>query len=393
MNMKTIVIIGGGASGLMAACCLPHNIKVIILEQHSKVGKKILASGNGRCNFTNLDNNENYYNNKEFVKPTLNRLGVRHTLNFFESRGLMYIVDEEKRVYPYSNNANTIREIIINEIQAKGVDIKLKTKVTDIKNTAQGYKIICDNNTIKADYVIISKGGIVDTSSKMNNYDLFQSLNHTIIEPKPALVPIKTSRTSVAGLEGLRVKALVKLIQNDKVIREEVGEVLFKKDGLSGIVIFNLSLIYQRLNNQNDCSISLDLTPHMSQDDLVNRYYTLKLPLSLYLNGIFNPKLSKTILTQAKNSHKIEHIITKIKDLKFKINGCYNFENAQISIGGINTNEINNITFESKLHPNLYILGEAMDIDAECGGHNLQWAFSTGFATAYHLSTKFKTIK
>lgn len=375
----TIAIIGGGASGLMAAISAKlynEDARVIIVEEREKLGKKILSSGNGRCNFSNVNASPEHYNHPHFVKDTFNKFSVKDTLKFFESLGLMYVNDDEGRLYPISYNASTIQELLIDECVRLGVEIMLNKRALTINKIHDKFNIKLSESDILADKVILTVGGKVGINREVNNNSILSSLKLNQVKQSPALVPLKTSKSQVKGLSGVRVKANATLFKDNKPIFSEYGEVLFKDEGISGIVIFNLSLIVAR-NGQGKYTVSLDLLPNMSKDDIINRFNKLALDIPKFLKGIFNSKVKDRIIKDCKDLN-IDNVANIIKDMRFDIIAPYSFANAQISVGGISIEDINPATLEYKTIPNLYFAGEVIDIDGLCGGYNLQWAWSSG---------------
>ncbi len=379
MEIKTIAIIGGGASGLMAAIQAAKNKdnKVIIIEKNNRLGRKVLASGNGRCNFTNLNAAPYHYNNPEFAGEVLSNFTVINTLDFFESRGLMYTSDEQGRTYPISYNANTVLDILMNETAKLNIEIRLNSKVTEIEKLRDKFIIKCEDEEISADRVVFTVGSNAGLTKRDDISGILKNTGHKIIAGTPALTPLKTVKSEVRELSGIRIKAKISLNSDKKTIYEEAGEVLFKDEGISGIAIFNASLFYQREEIKEGLFISLNLLPEYDKNALKERFNTLNLPVDQFLYGIFNRKIADKILTDSGRRH-VDNIIEIIKDMRFTVTGTYGLGNAQIAIGGISTEQVSAHSLESQLIHGLYFAGEALDIDGECGGYNLQWAWSSG---------------
>lgn len=391
--MKRIIIIGGGASGLMAAIKASEtakgNVEVIIIEKNSKVGKKILISGNGKCNFTNLKADKNYYNNPTFAGSILEQFNVKDTLKFFEDKALYYEADEEMRVYPYSYNANTLLDILLRECEDHNIKIITDTVVKGITKNKDKFVIKCQDKDITGDIVICSIGGKIGSGKIEDNYDILRDFNLRITRLSPALVPLYTPKKQVSGLSGIRVRADVSLIIDNQIIHRESGEVLFKEEGLSGISIFNSSLFYVRNKDNKECYISLDLMPKFSEAEIIDKFNKLQLAIDDFLNGIFSRRISDKIIKDSINI-EIENIVKTIKNMQFTIVGTYDYTNAQITSGGIDIREINSRTLEVLKVPNLYLTGELIDIDGECGGFNLQWAWSSGAVAGNNAGNKCK---
>lgn len=376
--MKTIAIVGAGASGLMAAIFAANNQdnKVIVFEKTSKAGRKILASGNGRCNFSNINANPKHYNKPEFVSEVLTQFGVKETLQFFNKLGLLEAVDEEGRIYPYSYNSSTVLNLLLNECSRLNVEIRLNSKIDSIIEKGGRYHLLSNGLTTDADRVIITAGSKAGINSEDDIYSIVKQFKHHITPLSPALSPLYTDKRLVVSLAGIRVKGKVSLLCEGRTVHSEDGEILFKKDGLSGIAVFNLSLFYARKGSGSKYSLSLDLMPNLTEKDIIDRFNKLNIPIEQFLDGIFNPMIGNKLVKDS--GHDINRIAKSIKNMVFPIKGVYGYPDAQITIGGVDTKEISPITLESKLHKGLYFAGEIMDIDGECGGYNLQWAWSSG---------------
>lgn len=371
-----LVIIGGGASGLMLASILKKNnidINITILEKLDHVGKKLLATGNGKCNLSNINIFKECYNN-EFGYEIAKSFDA---ISYFSSLGLLTYFDNEGRVYPVSNMANSVLDVLRESI--KGVEIKTSFNVIRIIKEDNVYKIHSDKNEIvEADIVVMATGG--KTYYKENNSYLIASmLSHRITPVRPTLQSLKVSE-NLASIENLRAKVNASLFANDKLVYQDKGEVLFKKDSLSGIVIFQLS---SRVAKEplKRYSIELDLMPSMDEKQLIN--HLKQFP---NMTGMFAKMINQYIIKKA-NSKKEEDIAYTIKHLKFNVVPSIEFKNAQVTAGGIDINELN-LNLESKFNKNLYFLGEVIDVDGICGGYNLHFAFASANIVASDIINK-----
>lgn len=361
----TTIIVGAGASGLACAVRLKQNMpsqRVIILERLSQAGKKLLATGNGRCNLTNKKAD----NCKEVV-------------SFFNGLGLITRTDDEGRVYPYSNTAVTVLETLLDACEKSGVEI-----ITDceVKKISPDLTISTSKGSFKADSVVIAAGGKAQSSlgSNGSGFEILKSLGHTITPLSPSLVQLTSPSKYPRKLKGHRVKCKMALLINEVNACEEYGEVLFTDYGLSGIVTMNLS----RLSGINfakkepeKCHAVLDLVPEISENDLlchIEKHGSLK--------GILGSRLNDIIETQA-NSDKVK-MAHYAKNWKLIINGTKGFDFAQITCGGADTNEFDG--YQSKLVPNLYACGEVLDRQFDCGGFNLDFAWHSGIAAADQIA-------
>ena len=416
--MNDVAIIGGGASGLFCAIYIKHllnkeniqDVNITIYERLEKTGKKLLATGNGKCNFSNKHVSKEKYNNPDFVEPLLKKFNYKHLKEFLEELGLYTISDSEGRAYPQSETANSVLDILRTKIKIEGITESCNTDIKKI--TYMNGKYILETNRNQkhtADYLVMATGGKACPihGSNGSGYVLLKPFRHKIIDPKPGLVSIKTDANQVKSLAGIRVKANVLVFdkKQKKTVWEEKGEVLFKPDGLSGIVMMQASTFMQRKNGSY--KILLDLCPTFTEEqlilDLTKRYEMFKgFEVSQILTGIFNKMLNLAILKKAKidlSTHvdkltkkDILKIAKAIKEFEFDYNGTFDFDKAQVTIGGVDVQEVNRLTLESKKSDNLYIIGELLDIDGECGGFNIHWAFTSAVACAANIAEKIKSF-
>jgi len=366
--MNTIII-GAGASGLACAIRLKQNNPnhtVTLMERMSQAGKKILATGNGRCNLSNINAN-----------------GCQEVLDFFNSIGLITRTDEEGRIYPYSNQAVTVVELLTEECKKRGVEIITDCTVTDINRQL---RVTADKGIFRADNIVIACGGQAQSKlgSDGSGYPLLKRLGHTITPLYPALVQLTSPSKYPRLLKGKRAKCNVKITINDTPVREEFGEVLFTDYGLSGIVTMNLSDIVSRNFNKkvpDKCHAVLDLIPEMSVDDI--KEYLKKYEK---LDGILGHSFARIIEKQSDGD--TEKAAQYTKNWKLIINGTKGYDFAQITGGGADTKEFDG--YESKYVKGLYACGEILDKQFECGGYNLNFAWYSGIKTADAISNKVK---
>lgn len=357
----TTIIIGGGASGLACAIRLKQNkpdSEVIILERLPQAGKKILATGNGRCNFTNI-----HAQNSDCV------------IEFFHSLGLGERSDEEGRVYPYSNQASTVLEIMTNACRNLGVEIITDCRVTGID---KDLCVTTDCGIYMADNIVVATGGKSQKAlgSDGSGYELLKSIGHTVTPLSPALVQLTSSSKYPRLLKGQRSKCSVKILLDFEQAGEDYGEVLFTDYGLSGIVAMNLSHIVSRNfaeKNPKKCHAVLDLTPEISESELIKHIKRFG-----SLNGILGSALSNLISKQANGD--ADKIVKYTKNWQLIITGTKGFEFSQITNGGVSCNEFDD--FESRFVKNIYACGEVLDKQFKCGGYNLNFAFYSGITVA-----------
>lgn len=378
-----IIIVGGGASGIFAACLIKKThpeYNITILEKNDKINKKLYATGNGRCNLGNTRNVDEKYSNSLFVGKILNKHNINIEREFFRSLGIETI-SENGYIYPYSRSAKTFIGILDAYISDKNIKIVKNCKVIDYKASENIVEVTTDNGVFKGDKVIFATGG--KSSPKFGSdgslIDVYKKHGYDIKTIKPALCPIKIIE-NVKDIEGVRVDAHVYLTQNDKVVHDEDGEVLFKKDGLSGIVIMNISSFIARFDDIKNVKIYLDLLPEISLSDLTTSLYKYKDDLKNPLESYFPKILAEHIYNIAKpqlNSKESYFKLAKIvKNCIFTFKDLYSFEDSQVSVGGISFTDVNE-ALKSTLESNVYFIGEVLDTDGLCGGYNLMWCFAS----------------
>ncbi len=377
-NNKEIAIIGGGASGLFCAILLKQylkNVNVTIYEAQNKIGKKILQTGNGKCNICNMNiSTDNYNTNK--IKHIIDDFKPNDLINILNSWGLMTRVDEEGRVYPYSEKATTVLDIFLNKIEEYNIKVITSCYITKIEKNNNNYYIYSnDNKKYNSDYLVVCTGGSSSITYNNNGYKLLESLGHKTTNISPSLCALKT-KENTKHLSGIRVKCKASITVDGNLKHQTNGEVLFKDDGLSGIAIFILSQFFEK-NKKN--IVSLDLYESKTEEQL-NKELNNK-DLEKQLLGYFPKMINLDLIKRNKNN-----IGNTIKNYSFEIKDTYGFNTSQVTKGGIKLDEVNLNTFESLKQKDLYISGEVLDVDGTCGGYNLYFAF----ASAYHIVLDFK---
>ena len=395
---KKIAVIGGGASGLVAGISAARNgADVLILEQKEKVGKKILATGNGRCNFTNAYMTADCFRSeqKENISAVLERFGTRETLCFFEELGILP-KDRKGYYYPKSNQASAILDVLIMELKRLNVEIVCNSRVTEIVKNKQ-FKIVSSTGTYVADAVILSAGGKAAASlgSDGSGYSLAKVFGHTISPVVPALVQLHGNGTFFKQIAGVRADAKISLYVDNRLLGEDTGEIQFTDYGISGIPVFQISRFASlALYRKKMPKVSLDFFPEFTKEELKvffeNRIkQNGEKKAGEFLVGLLNKKLmpillrasgvrERTVISELEKE-RLERLIDKCKGFEIEIIGTNSFEQAQVCAGGVRLNEIDINTMESLYESNLYITGELLDADGICGGYNLQWAWATGY--------------
>lgn len=367
----TTIIVGAGASGLACAIRLKQNMPdcmVTILERMPQAGKKILATGNGRCNLSNTSAE-----------------GCSEVIDFFTSIGLVTKTEEEGRIYPYSNQASTVLNILLTNCRLLG--IKIITDCT-VKEIDENLRIKTDKGIFNADNIVIAAGGMTQKNlgSNGSGYKLLSSLGHNIAPLYPALVQLTSSSKYPRILKGHRAKCNMAIQLDGITVSEDFGEVLFTDYGLSGIVTMNLSKTVSEnfaKENPKKCHVVLDLIPDMSIDEIkeyLSAFHNLK--------GIIGDDLSDIIEKQAEGD--ISKTAIYCKNWKLIITGTKGFDFAQITGGGAELNQFNE--YQSKLIKGLFACGEVLDKQFECGGYNLNFAWYSGIKTADKITSIYKGI-
>lgn len=371
MGEKQVLVIGGGAAGLTAAIAAARQgAQVIICEKQERVGKKILVTGNGRCNLTNLQVCPSAYNHSEFVSPLLERYSGAAMREFFDALGLWSYADEQGRVYPVSDSATSVLDVLRLECQRLGVEERCNFTVTSIKQK-DGFMVKgTKGNKAYGDAVIVASGG---------GTTLLEPFGHRTIPFSPVLCPILTETKAIRGLSGLRIRCSAVLMERDTVIGEETGELLFRDYGVSGVMVFDLS----RFAKEGQ-TLVLDLFPDESEETLQARFAARAKLLSVrdtgdYLTGIFQKRIAQTILRRA-GSTDAAALAAAVKQFPLRVLGNSSEQQAQVTRGGAEVRDFSKKTMRSRGIPGLYAVGEALDIDGRCGGYNLHWAFASGLA-------------
>lgn len=416
-----LFIIGAGAAGLMAAITASDfGIDTAMLEGNDRIGKKILTTGNGRCNITNkstmtgLDEWADllckYHSNQpDFPLPVLKQFGIRQTIDLFQTLGLPLVSLEDGRMYPMSLQAGSVLDIFRLALEERSVPVYVNHKVLDVivSDDHPRFTIVCQTETeeevaVTSDYLLLCTGGLTapKTGTDGSGYSLAQHLGHTLIEPLPAIVQLKLQYPYLKALSGIKFEGMAHIIVNGQTIRSEYGEILFTDYGISGPAILQLSReASYNLAHGESVVLSVDLMPDRSEEEVVD---FLEMHWGTFGHrtvtdsfiGIINKKLIPVLMKEAginQQSNLLCQDLTwktkkqfyrMMKRWEFIVTDTNSFTYAQTTAGGIDTTEIHKETLESKLVSGLYFAGEVIDVDGDCGGYNLQWAWSSGYAVA-----------
>lgn len=397
--MMRVIIIGGGASGLMAAITAARNgAKVTVLEHQNQIGKKLLATGNGRCNFTNRNQELSHYHseNPSNMAVSLEKFTYQDTILFFKDLGILS-KDRNGYLYPYSDAASAVLDVLRMECEHLKVKIACQIEVESIVKCKEVFQVHTPGWTYEADRVILATGSKAApaTGSDGSGYALAESFGHTIIEPYPALVQLLSKEKCLNALAGLRADAKAALYADGQPVLSNRGEIQFNANNISGIPVFQISAeAAKAIRAGKQCHISLDFLPDFTEE-LLENYMRQRISTGGYkaivnfLTGLFTKKLSEAIcrrggfpkdLTAEKlTENDIIKLCKHVKNFEIKINGTNGFEHAQCCGGGVSLDEINPLTMESLLVPGLYFCGELLDVHGDCGGYNLQWAWTSGY--------------
>lgn len=397
--MRHVAVIGGGAAGMMAAITAAREgVKVTILEHKDRIGKKILSTGNGRCNFTNIFQTPACYrsDNRDFAWNIIQKFNVEKTISFFKELGI-YPKDRNGYLYPYSDQAAAILEVLQIEIAKLDICVMTEINVLDIQPVKRGIRVTTDKKTITVDSVILACGSKAApvTGSDGSGYQLAKLLGHRIVPVLPALVQLRCAEKFYKSISGVRVQGTVEIYADDIFLASDTGEIQLTNYGISGIPVFQVSryaakAIYQK----QSVTAVLNFMPDMNKDEFLS-FLQERITLCPYktldefFTGIFPKKLCELWIRLSRlpkemrvsdlSGEQLEKLVLLIQHLRTHITETNAFEQAQICCGGVDTTEINPDTLESNYVPGIYFAGELLDVDGICGGYNLQWAWSSGF--------------
>lgn len=394
--MNTVAVIGGGASGMMAALTAAGNTnnRVILFERQQRVGRKLLATGNGRCNLTNVGATaENYHGAQpEFVRPALEAFPPERVLEFFTSLGLLTVTEYGGRVYPLSNSANSVVDVLRFALDKSGVELRTAEPVREVRKNGEGFLLRTDAGETKADYVIFACGGAAGAKlgGVTDGYELLKTLGHRRTALHPALVQLVCDPAYPRALKGVRAPCKMRYLVGGEERASSKGEVQFTETGLSGPAAFDIS---RCVSLDPEGVAVLDLLPDIAAETVTEMLKKRRAEMpSLHaeelLTGILHNRLGKMLVKYAElgggrelselTDEELAALVAACKSFSIETRGVESFDAAQVTAGGIKTSGIDPETMESRYVPHLYICGELLDIDGDCGGYNLQWAWASG---------------
>ncbi len=396
---KSVAIIGGGASGLMAAWhAASGGARVTLFEKQKMLGRKVRATGNGRCNITNRNIDASFYHgrNPQFVRNVFGRFGLDDTIGFFRRIGIPFVELEGGRLYPASLQASTVTQIFEYELERLAVDIRLHRKIERLEERDGRLRLItAGQEESDFDAVVLAAGGCAypQLGASRSGYELAAALGHTVHDPFPAILPINITLKALHRLEGIKRDCSVSVMRSGRLAERSSGELLFTKYGISGPAALEVS----RTVNESLCAgdtleIAIDFFPDTDAADLEVLLSELwsagERPAGLSLRGLIRDRLCDTLLRIAGvdpavpvkrlSADSKKAVAAAFKDLRLRPGAVRPFNEAVVAAGGVDVGEVNPSTLESGRIHNLYIAGELLDIDGDSGGYNLQFAWSTG---------------
>ncbi len=399
-----IGIIGGGASGMMAAIATARNgnAKIHIFERQTRVGKKLSATGNGRCNLTNRNPAPYGGEDSGFAEYALSRYNPEETLRIFSELGLYTVTEESGRVYPYSDQANSVVDVLRLALEKENITVHTGCEIEKAVKTEGGFTLKTAEDTYFCHKLIVACGGIAGTKlgGTMSGYRLLSAFGHKATRLRPSLVQLTSDHPALPSLKGVRANANVKIYRDNTLFAESTGEIQFTEKGLSGPVIFEVSR--DVCEGRGKWSAKIDLLPSLSEEEitamLIDRKNTKRTTDEL-LTGILHNRLGRVITKEAGISlcpisylaeQELNNAAHQAKSFIIELTGTLGMDAAQVTAGGVYTKDFDPETMESRLVPGLYACGEVLDIDGPCGGYNLQWAWSSGYVAGENAGRETK---
>ncbi len=396
-----IGIIGGGASGMAAALFAAENAntQVILMERQARLGRKLQATGNGRCNLTNLHASQGgYYGNEaQFSSAALLEFPPEKTLEWFRSLGLFTVAEPSGRVYPYSDQANSVLDVLRFALEKENIVLKTGFEAERVRRSGDGFEVVSADQVISCDRLIVACGGLAGSKlgGTMSGYKILRGLGHHCTKLRPALVQLKTAWNGVSALKGVRANCRAQIVCGNTVTAESTGEIQFTEYGLSGPVIFEISR--DACQGGGEWLCRMDFLPDISQEELLSELLRRRktgLLTDDLLTGIVHNRLGRVLTKSAGiganrrvselSEGELALVAQTAKSFEVSLTEPLGMDSAQVTAGGILTSEFDPQTMESRFVPGLFACGEVLDIDGACGGYNLQWAWSSGRLAGIH---------
>ena len=370
-----------------------QNNQVILMERQARVGRKLSATGNGRCNLSNLHADKGGYHGDDstFSNYAIGQFPPEKTLEYFRDLGLFTVAEPSGRVYPYSDQANSVVDVLRFALDKPQIRLVTDFEVSKVKKTAEGFSVQSGGETVLCDKLIVACGGLAGTKlgGTMSGYKLLRSFGHKCTKLRPTLVQLKTGWSGVASLKGVRANCRAGIYRNGEKMAESLGEIQFTDYGLSGPVIFEISRDACVDNAQWTCR--MDFLPDLEEETLLRelkRRQATNLICDDLLTGILHNRLGRVLIQMAGlrgrtevrelDDSMLKFVCETVKNFEVELTEPMGMDSAQVTAGGIVTGEFDPTTMESRLVPGLYACGEVLDVDGDCGGYNLQWAWSSG---------------
>ena len=370
-----------------------ENAQIMLMERQARLGKKLSATGNGRCNLSNIHASQGGYHgdDRHFHEYALNQYPPTETLQWFSSLGLYTVTEPSGKVYPYSDQANSVVDVLRFSLERPNIQVLTDFEVQKVKKDGAVFSVSARSETLEFDRLIIACGGLAGTKlgGTMSGYKLLRSFGHKCTKLRPTLVQVKTSWPGVSALKGVRANCKAGIYQNGRLHRSSEGEIQFTEFGLSGPVIYEISRDACQGGGEWECT--LDFLPEISSDALaalLEQRKSSPLTAEDLFTGILHNRLGRVIVKEAGirgnlpicdlREDQLADVVALSKGFTVTLTEPLGMDAAQVTAGGICTNEFDPTTMQSRLVPGLYACGEVLDVDGDCGGYNLQWAWSSG---------------
>ena len=393
--MKEIVILGGGASGMAAAlaAAVGEGRHVTLIERQQRVGRKLLSSGNGRCNLSNLDaSRDNYHGaDPDFVRPALEEYPPERILRFFADLGLETVTEYGGRVFPMSGHAGSVLDVLRLGLDSRGITLKTGAPAERVRRSGDAFTVSLPKEELRADALIVACGGCAGSrlGGVTDGYRILEGLGHSCTPLYPALTQLRTPPEYPRALKGIRADGRIALRRGTRTFAEASGDILFTDTGLSGTAVFEIS---RAAAGQEGLTAVLCFFPEdesaLLEDLRTRRCRWQELPANQILTGTVHSRLGQMLCryagisgggrTGALDDASLAALAHAMKEFVLPVTGVSGFETAQVTAGGVRTAEFDPRTMGSRLVPGLYACGEVLDVDGDCGGFNLQWAWSSG---------------
>lgn len=373
-----LIVIGGGASGCATAITAARNgVKVLILEKEDRLLKKVSLTGNGQCNLANSNSIIGRFNSS-FPNRVFDTVSLERIIDYYESLRLL-LIEDNMRWFPYSKHSATVVNAILSELDLLSIDVKTCCGVNSIKKEND---IFIVNDNFNSKYLLLATGS--NATKGTDSLNLAKALGHKVFDFKPSLTHIYTDTKKIKGLNGIRVyNCNVKLELDGKIVANSIGDVIFRDYGVSGSAIFDVSVHFARAKAYKKAALILDFLPAFETTlvDLID--------INKGIKGFFHKSIARAIMSEAKNTvpYRLAEVI---KNFRLENATLGPINHAQLASGGVVTDEVSQISLESRFISNLYFAGEILDVDGECGGFNLMWAVASGIIVASHITSKLK---